>query len=136
MRELKLDYKVSLQGHFPQPLCDIMLLGEKGPTPIQALVDSGAVRPIFPMKAAEDAGIDLAKGIEHPIQYGWSDTPGRICRVRFQLSEGTEIESSVVFVERLQFPYGLLGRVGFFDRFDEVNFVHRDKRRPYVVFRR
>jgi len=136
MANLVRDYRIVLGEPFPLPICDVFLLGPAGRIPVQAVVDSGAVRPIFPLKAAQDAGIDLSKAVSHPIQYGGSRTPGWIFPVRLELGEdGLRLDTSVVFVEKLEFRYGLLGRVGFFDKFNEVAFLHKSGRNPRFVLR-
>ncbi|HUB24961.1 MAG TPA: hypothetical protein VL992_05995, partial [Tepidisphaeraceae bacterium] len=55
------------------------------------MVDSGAVRPIFPIRAAQDAGIDLSTSFAHPIQYGGSKTSGKIARARIEISGVIEL---------------------------------------------
>jgi predicted aspartyl protease len=95
---------------------------------VRALVDSGAVRPIFPLSVATEAGIDLSKSVHYPIQYGGSTTPGWIARARIDLDIGPVgriLDLSIVFVEKLDLPYALLGRIGFFDQFNEVSFMQR-----------
>jgi hypothetical protein len=136
MANLLRKYRIVLGEPFPLPICDVFLLGRHGRVHVQAVVDSGAVRPIFPLKAAQDAGFDLSKAHRYPIQYGASRTPGWILPVRLELGDdGLRLDTSVVFVERLEFPYGLLGRVGFFDRFNEVAFLHKNGRNPCFVLR-
>lgn len=108
------------------PICEVTLLGPSGRLELPAIVDSGAVRPIFPAKAAEAVGIDLSKAPPYWIQYGASRTRGWISPVRLSLGQdGPKLDTSVVFVETIEFPYALLGRVGFFDRFNEVAFLHK-----------
>jgi hypothetical protein len=136
MANLVRNYRVVLGEPYPLPICDVYLLGPSGRIHVQAVVDSGAVRPIFPLKAAVDAGIDLSKAPSHPVQYGASRTPGWILPVRLDFGEDDlRLDTSVVFVERLELPYGLLGRVGFFDRFNEVAFLHRSARNPSFQLR-
>lgn len=136
MANFSRNYRVVLGEPFPVPICDVFLLGPSGRVHIQAVVDSGAVRPIFPLKAAEDAGIDLSKAHLHPIQFGAARTRGWIAPVRLDFGEdGPQLDTSVVFVERLELPYGLLGRVGFFDRFNEVAFLHKSGKNPRFVLR-
>jgi hypothetical protein len=120
-------YRDVIGEPFPVPYLDVQLLGRRR-VYLRALVDSGAVRPIFPTSAAEDAGIDLSKSVYHPIQYGGSISPGWIGRARIDVNVGKEIRTldlSIVFVERLDLPYVLLGRIGFFDQFNEVAFLQK-----------
>jgi hypothetical protein len=130
------DYRVIFGEPFPVPMCDVFLLGPNGRIPIRAVVDSSAFRPIFPLKAAEDAGIDLSKADYQVIQYGGSQTPGWIFRVRLDLGQdGPRLDTKVVFVKRLEFRHALLGRVGFSDRFNEVAFLHKSGRNPRFELR-
>jgi hypothetical protein len=115
------------------PICDVILLGPRGRTSVRALVDSGAVYSVFPMKAAEDAGIILMGGQRMSLQYGGSTEPGMKVSVYLLLS-GRRHRADVVFVERLEFPYGLLGRTGLFAQYNEVCFLERLKT-PRVEFR-
>jgi hypothetical protein len=136
MPNLVRNYRIVLGEPYPLPICDVFLLGPNGRIHVEAVVDSGAVRPIFPKKAAEDAGIELSKALSYPIQYGGSRTPGWIFPVRLVLgNDDLQLNTSVVFVEELEFRYGLLGRVGFFDRFNEVAFLHKSGRNPRFELR-
>ena len=113
---------------FPSPTFDVFLLGRQRRIRVPALMDSGAVRPIFQLGDAENAGIDLSKSIKHPIQYGGSVTPGWITRARIEIKADLimhAVDTSIVFVETLDLRYRLLGRVGFFDRFDRVSFLQK-----------
>jgi hypothetical protein len=125
-------YREVLGESYPVPLIDLILLGPSGRIPVLAMLDSGANRPIFPLKAAQEAGIDLTKSPGYWVQYGGSITNGWIVRARLELvtvdakpDMNIVLDTSIVFVEEFGFPYALLGRIGFFDRFNEVAFAQR-----------
>jgi hypothetical protein len=130
------EYRIVLGYSDPQPICDVSIFGRDRRVLVEAIIDSGAARPIFHRSSAEDAGIDLSNALRFPIQYGGSKTDGRIARVRVRLgADGPQIDTSVVFVDHLELPYGLLGRIGIFDRFNEIAFLHK-LRNPRVEFRK
>jgi hypothetical protein len=130
------NYRAVIGESFPVPLLDVFLLGSSGRVQISALVDSGAFRSVFPLTAAEDAGIDLSKAFRQKVRYGVSGSDGWVVPVRLELGEdGPKIDASALFVERLEFPYALLGRIGFFDRFNEVAFIHKSGRNPRFELR-
>ena len=58
---------------------------------------------------------------------------GRRVRAYIEL-EQQRLDTDIVFVERLDVPYGLLGRRGVFSRFNEVVFLEKI-RTPRVEFR-
>jgi hypothetical protein len=117
------------------PFCEVWVLGRTRRVLVLTMVDSGAERPVFHKTTAEDAGIDLSRAAQFPIQYGGSRTDGWIAPVRIQLgSDGPKFDTEVVFVERLAYPYGLLGLYGVFNKFNEVAFLQRVKPRR-VEFR-
>lgn len=127
-----LPYKIS--GGRLLPLCDVYLLGPLRRERITCMVDTGAFYPVFPERVAEDAGISLSKVPKtFPIQYGGSEDRGRLVRVNIEL-EQQRLDAEVVFVERLAFPYGLLGRRGVFARFGEIAFLEK-VRPPRVELR-
>ncbi len=80
--------------------------------------------PIFPRKAGEDAGIDLSGLPDQDVQYAGSREPAWVRRAYFALGEHT-FDLDIWFVERLDFPYAVLGRRGFFAKFREVAFLER-----------
>lgn len=120
-------------GHpFLYPIVDVYLLGPHGKVQLEALVDTGAVRPIFPQKAAADAGIKLSATANDWIQYGSGVTLARRRSVSIGLGDHMW-QTDVSFVERLDLPYALLGRVGVFSEFGVVKFIERTDR-PRVEF--
>lgn len=127
------DYQIVLGSPCARPICDVFLLGPRGKILQRVLVDTGADYSVFPLKAAEDAGLSLGGAVPAPIQYGGSSTEGS--RMSVQIVMGSQSwQSPVVFVQRLPFPYGLLGRIGVFPRFREVAFQER-RPNPAVAFR-
>lgn len=99
-----------------------------------ALVDTGAVYSVFPISAAHDAGIGLAARANFEVQYGSGKEPGWLAKAYIEI-DGRRWATEIVFVERLDFPYGLLGRRGVFNQFNEVAFTERVAS-PKVEFRR
>jgi hypothetical protein len=134
MSLLSCDYQILSGQSFPLPICNLHLLGPNGKVLVRALIDSGATHPIFPEKAAEDAGIGLPRYANFTIRYGGSITPGRKVKAYMALGE-VRWGAEVVFVERLDFPYALLGRIGVFAQFNEVTFLEKVKT-PRVEFGR
>lgn len=97
---------------------------EPGRTPIDALVDTGAVYSVFHVSAADDVGIVLPTIPNQPIQYGSELSFGFRARATIEL-DGRRWSPFVVFVEKLAFRYSILGRLGVFARFREVSFLER-----------
>ena len=115
------------------PICPVELVGPRKRVGLSALVDSGAVYSVFPQKAAEDAGIPLPKYGNTTLQYGGSSVEARKIGVYLYFAD-LKINTEVMFVERLGFSYALLGRFGFFSRFNEVVFAEKISA-PKVEFR-
>jgi hypothetical protein len=128
---MRFDYQLHSTGLLP--LCEVIILGKERRVPVRAVIDSGATHPIFPMSAAEDAGIDLQRGGNFPITFGGSQTHGRLCETYVEIV-GRRFKLEIVFVERLILGYALLGRRTFFNQFNEVAFIERI-RTPRVELR-
>jgi hypothetical protein len=124
MSVLGLPYRFMLGRGDLLPLCDVYLIGPATRALVTALIDSGAVYPVFPERAAEDAGITLPKVRRFTVQYGGGTSAGTLARVYIELV-GRRWETDIVFVERLDPPYALLGRRGVFARFNEIAFLER-----------
>lgn len=88
------------------------------------MFDSGALLPIFPRRAAEDAGVSLPDAPNFPIQYGGGVEQGRRVRAYIEIRQ-RRLDVEIVFVERLELPYALLGRRGIFGYFNEVAFLEK-----------
>jgi hypothetical protein len=117
------------------PTCSLSLLGPAAPgrTPIEALIDSGATVSVFHRSAADSVGIELPRAHNYRIGYGGSTVPGWKQRVTLDM-RGQRWTCDVVFVDRLAFPYSLLGRSGVFPRWKEVTFVEQQSP-AFVEFR-
>jgi hypothetical protein len=121
---MKIPYQLITSEPYPLPICDVFLLGPAGRVLVRAVLDSGAVRPIFPRKAAENAGIKLPSIPDHYIQYGGGPIGSVLVRSHLSLGE-LRWDADVSFVERLELPYALLGRRGVFSQFNEVKFLEK-----------
>jgi len=115
------------------PICDVLLLGRVERASVRAVIDSGAEFPIFPRKAAEDAGIELPKVANSFVQYGGGRSLAWTQRVNVELAS-RRLDIDVWFVERLELPYALLGRRGVFASFKEIAFIEKSFT-PRVEFR-
>lgn len=124
MRVLSARYQIERGCPYMLPLCEIALLGPAGRIPVRALIDSGAVFSVFPLRAAEDAEIRLPSTPNHRTQFGGSSSPAWRQAVAVEL-QGQRWRMEVVFVEHLELPYALLGRIGVFARFNEVVFIEK-----------
>lgn len=124
MRVLSAQYQIERGSRYMLPLCEIALLGPNGRMPVRALIDSGAVFSVFPLRAAEDAGIRLPASPNQQTQFGGSLTPGWRHPVDVE-RQGQRWRMDVVFVEHIALPYALLGRLGVFARFNEVVFIEK-----------
>ena len=116
------------------PICEIRVLGRYARIPARVLIDSGAEYTILPSSIAVDAGLDVPPQPNFRIQYGGSQSQGFKIRTYFEI--GSDIlNADIVYVEEPpQFPYGLLGRKGVFNRYNEVAFSERTRNRA-VEFR-
>lgn len=110
-------------GHF-LPLCEVVLLGNRFNVSINAVIDTGAVRPIFPKWAAEYAGLSLESGKPEGVVFGGSTAIGRLLKT-YVLIEGRRFGIDVLYVDELKLDYALLGRTTFFNQFNEVAFHER-----------
>jgi hypothetical protein len=128
---MQLDYKYHSHGLLP--LCEVIILGKTRRVPVRAVIDSGATHPIFPMSAAEDAGMDLSRGKPIQMAFGGSGAPGRLIETYVEIAR-RRFRLEIVFVEQLTIGYALLGRRTFFNQFNEVAFIERIKT-PRVEFR-
>ena len=120
------------RGHF-LPLCEVVVLGTSFNAHVNAVIDSGAVRPIFPKSAARDAGLDVESGKPVDVVFGGSATIGRLLKTYVRIG-GYRFELDIVYVDELKFDYALLGRTTFFNKFNEVAFHERTLDR-HVRFR-
>lgn len=126
MGQIVLPYQIrwSPSGLEYLPLCNVVLLGKQRRVPVPAVVDSGAVFPIFPLDAARDAGIDANKGRPCSVIFGGSTESARLVDCFFEIG-GHRLRSEVAFVREIKLGYALLGRRGVFSKFNEVAFIER-----------
>jgi hypothetical protein len=122
-----------LNGRHFLPLCDVVLIGRDCHIPVRAVIDSGAVRPIFPKSAARDAGLSLESGKPEAVVFGGSAAIGRLLET-YVLIQHRRFRLDILYVDDLQLDYALLGRTTFFNQFNEVAFHERTRERS-VQFR-
>jgi hypothetical protein len=113
-----------LHGAHFLPICEVIILGTRYNVPINAIIDSGAVRPIFPKSAARDAGLSLESGKPEGVVFGGSTAIGRLLRT-FVLIQSRRFQLDILYVDELKLDYALLGRTTFFNQFNEVAFHER-----------
>ncbi len=92
---------------------------------IQALVDSGSDRNLFPAKLGELIGIDIEKGDKRSIQgIGNSNIVSYTHKIRVFIA-------GHIFETEADFSYDqqslLLGREGFFNFFKKIEFKEKEK---------
>lgn len=115
------------------PLCTIYILVKNERIPVRVLVDSGATDTVLPLNVAIDAGFEIPERLTPQVQYGGSQANGVEINTYFEIG-GRRLSADFKYVEKLEFPYGLLGRRGVFNKFNEVAFSERPKC-PLVEFR-
>lgn len=97
---------------------------------IQALVDSGSDRNLFPAKLGEFINIDIKSGDKKPIQgIGDSNIIAYTHKIKMHIA-GYNFETEADFSYEQQSL--LLGRDGFFKFFRKIEFKEKEK---YVEFR-
>lgn len=96
-------------------------------TQTDVLIDSGATVSVFNAIHGEQIGIDIKSGEEHRPKGISGSLRGWIHEVDLSMVAKTSIKARlpVIFSYEFEFPYGLLGRAGFFSRykilFDDVH---------------
>jgi hypothetical protein len=88
------------------------------------MIDSGAFRPIFLKSSAQDAGLSLDSGRPEPVVFGGSSAIGRLLTTEV-LIEHRRFRLDILYVDDLLIEYALLGRMTFFNQFNEVSFHER-----------
>ncbi|MCX6706290.1 MAG: hypothetical protein NTV24_04295 [Candidatus Woesebacteria bacterium] len=92
---------------------------------IQALVDSGSDRNLFPAKLGELIGIDIKSGDKRPIQgIGNSNIDAYTHKIKIHIA-GYSFETEADFSYEQQSL--LLGRDGFFNFFKKIEFKEKEK---------
>ena len=133
MRVAAIPYRILLGRPELLPLCDVDLLGPRGRARVTSVFDTGALYAVFPTRVAEDVGLPLPRSPNFAVQYGGSVAFGRRIRAYIELAE-RRLDTEIIFVDRLDLPYGLLGRRGVFNRFNEIVFLEKE-RTPRVELR-
>jgi hypothetical protein len=70
MGEMRFDYRILPSEPFAVPAIDVLVYGTRDTSVLVAVVDTGAVRPIFPKYVAEEAGVLMPTKPHDWIQYG------------------------------------------------------------------
>jgi hypothetical protein len=122
-----------LHGNHFLPLCEVVLIGRDCHVPVRAVIDTGAVRPIFPKSSARDAGLHLEMGKPEGVVFGGSTAIGRLLET-YVLIQHRRFRLDILYVDDLKLDYALLGRTTFFNQFNEVAFHERTHERS-VQFR-
>lgn len=129
---MKFKYNVTTIRGDKIPIIDILITNSQNNVKVTypCLVDSGAFMSVFHSEVAEALGIDL-ESIKEICPFGGVGKAKRTligkpyCVKLMVVSKGNnkEFDSMVLFSEDID-PngYPILGRLGFFDRFDEISF--------------
>lgn len=133
MRIISFNYEIEPGVRYPFPICYPRLLGPKGDVIVRALADSGAYFSVFLEADAETAGITLPRKPNTTVRFGRSVVGGKQLTVGLAIRE-KQMTTEVIFVERLEFPYCLLGRMGVWGQFKQVVFIERGPT-PRLQFR-
>ena len=80
------------RGYF-LPLCEVVILGTRTNASIKAVIDTGAVRSIFPKSAARDAGLSPESGKPEGVVFGGSTAIGRLLKT-YVLIQGRRFSST------------------------------------------
>ena len=100
-----------------RPVIPVTLTHGNNSLCIQSLIDSGADWCIFHNEIAKELGIDLKSGKEqHFFGAGSFKQFAYFHTVQMEIG-GWKFSCYCAFSEELKTPYGLLGQVGFFDKF-------------------
>ncbi len=108
------------------PLIPITLRAQQELT-LYALVDSGAVVSVFPEDVAKAIGLDLEKGEELYLTGVGGYIKGKLIPNVEAVIEGFRIQIPIVFVPYTPIELAVLGRKGFFEKF-EITFREWEKK--------
>ena len=98
---------------------------------LQAYVDSGASWSVFHVDVAQLLGIKLNRAKRHYVSLGnGSVIPIYLARIKVRFA-GMEFSAPAGFSDALRVGFNLLGRAGFFDRFN-VTFDDRHRTLTFV----
>lgn len=126
---MKFEYKY-VEGGFLCPIINVIIKGPSGETSVKMLVDTGAYYSVLPYHFLDTLGIDSTKCEFQRIQYGSSSSNGFKTNITFVIN-GFKFNADVVFVEKLNFSYPLLGRHSVFNKFKSVTF-NESYNHPYI----
>lgn len=133
MNSINFNYDI-IQGQIgTHPLIDINLINGINSISLRALVDTGAYFSVFHKHFAEEVGIKLYPHNKVSIIYGSGETIGLSAIVYLKIREKI-FKCKVVFVDKLESPFVLLGRYSLFSKFNEVSFCEKINP-PIVEFR-
>ena len=133
MKEISRSYQIEPDRDYLSPIIEVFLVGKNNRVPLNVLVDSGAAKAIFPKHSANSAGISLENAPAEFVIWGGSTVIGNKVKCYIDIDEET-FKIDVIFVEKLSYPYGLLGRIPLFSKFNEVTFLENTSN-PRVEFR-
>lgn len=115
------------------PIIPVVLFGmDNNVIELEAYVDSGAYISIFDMEFASVLGFELMDGRRQMFIVGdGSFIPGYVFKLPLQIGE-YKLVSEVAFSDKLNVGFNLLGRIGIFDKFEEI--IFREKKQE-IEFR-
>lgn len=100
-----------------RPIIPISIVNKNKAIRYEALIDSGSDYNVFPAELCSYLGIDIKSGKQNPAK-GVSGPAINIYFHKLILSvAGIEYKAEVGFTENMNQPTGLLGQIGFFDKF-------------------
>lgn len=108
------------------PIIDLTLLHGSMSVKTDALVDSGAVMPIFQGSVADYIGLDVEAGKEKLFHGIGSKIIGYVHAVDMRIGE-TEFLCTMAFSNELTTSLNIIGRESFFDNF-LITFDERNKK--------
>jgi len=134
---MQFKYPLSEIRHDKIPLLDVRITNKDNGIAInyRAMLDSGAFANIFHSEIASVLGIDLSKiketqpfgGIKEGKQM--TGKPYVIELMVMEKGKSYKFDSVVIFSDEISNTgIALLGRIGFFDRFDEVCFNYKNNK--------
>lgn len=108
------------------PIIPVVLFGrDNGVLELEAYVDSGAYISIFDMEFASALGFGLMDGRKQMFIVGdGSFIPGYVFKLSLQIGK-YKFMSEVAFSDKLNVGFNLLGRIGIFDKFEEIIFKEK-----------
>lgn len=114
------DVPIGVSGRASRPVLDVVVAGV-GHAPQACLIDTGALAVRMSAEIADAFGIDLGEDEPMRIRVGGGTVEAREANVPLTITvdgEAITWEAAVWFCEPWTPAFGLLGLVGFLDRFD------------------